>query len=47
MFKRIPNFVLWMFLACTVASLPVACSEEEDNQRDAAVDRLPDTMTGA
>jgi hypothetical protein len=30
MFRRIPNFVLWIFLAVGVATLPLACSSDDE-----------------
>jgi hypothetical protein len=44
MFRRIPNFVLWILLAVGVATLPLACSS--DDTKDDAGAKL-DTMTSS
>lgn len=36
MFRRIPNLVLWIFLAAAVVTLPVACGDDDEPSRDAA-----------
>ncbi len=51
MFRRIPNFVLWILLAFTVAAVPVACIPEDEvdsdaGRRDSGL-TPPITMTGS
>jgi hypothetical protein len=37
MLRRIPDLVLWVFLAAAVVTLPVACGDDDDEtSRDAA-----------
>ena len=31
MFKRIPGFALWAFLALAVALVPIACGSDDSN----------------
>jgi hypothetical protein len=38
MFKRIPGFALWAFLALAIALIPLACGSDDTNN-DAATDR--------
>ena len=50
MFRRIPNFVLWILLAFTVAAVPVACIPEDEMLPDGGRDSgltPPLTMTGS
>jgi hypothetical protein len=35
MSRRIPNFVLWILLAFSVAAVPVACIPEDEDVSDA------------
>jgi hypothetical protein len=48
MFKRIPNFVLWILLGCAVATVPLACSSSgTDSARDSGREAAPSNMTGS
>jgi hypothetical protein len=44
MFRRIPNFVLWILLAITTATLPLACSSDDDDKKDSG---RSDTLTSS
>jgi hypothetical protein len=44
MFRRIPNFVLWILLAVGVATLPLACSDDETKNDGGA---KTDTLTSS
>jgi hypothetical protein len=55
MFRRIPGLLLWIIVACAVATVPMACSESDDGGSDASTTgngstdgpsvNVPDTMT--
>jgi hypothetical protein len=47
MFKRIPGFVLWILLACAVATVPLACSSSAPEARDAGREAATVPMTGS
>jgi hypothetical protein len=51
MWIRKSGLALWVFLACAVALLPIACSNDDDdtsNQvQDAASEKAPVSMTGS
>jgi hypothetical protein len=47
MFKRVPGFVLWILLACAVATVPLACSSDATSPRDAGREAAPVPMTGS
>lgn len=50
MLRRKPGLALWIFLACAVALLPIACGSDDDTSneiRDAASESAPVSMTGS
>jgi hypothetical protein len=38
MFKRIPGFVLWILLAVSVATLPLACNSDAPDHQDSGAE---------
>jgi hypothetical protein len=37
MFKKIPDFVIWVFLAIAVAAVPIACGSSSSSTTDSGV----------
>jgi hypothetical protein len=47
MFKRIPNFVLWILLAATVAAAPLACNSDSPDKKDSGSEAGGGGLTGS
>jgi hypothetical protein len=47
MFKRIPGFVLWILLACAVATVPLACNSDTPDGRDSGTEAGGGPLTGS
>jgi hypothetical protein len=47
MFKRIPGFVLWILLACAVATVPLACNSDAPDAKDSGAEASGGGMTSS
>jgi hypothetical protein len=48
MFRRIPGFALWLFLAALVAVAPIACGDSSDGSDASNTSEVrPNDMTSA